>query len=92
MSADRRDTRHKAIGRRDDEPKFSGLHTKSVTSARDSAADAGVVVPEKNPHAAALGRLGGLMGGRARANSLSAARRRAIARKAARARWNRSKT
>jgi hypothetical protein len=50
------------------------------------------VVPEKNPHAAALGRLGGLKGGRARANSLSAARRRAIARKAARARWNRSKT
>jgi hypothetical protein len=40
-----------------------------------------------NPHAAALGRLGGLKGGPARAGSLSAARRRAIARKAALMRW-----
>jgi len=42
---------------------------------------------KKNPHAAALGRLGGLKGGRARANSLTAEQRRRIARKAARARW-----
>jgi hypothetical protein len=90
MSSDRRDTRHKAIVRHDDPPKAPVLHNKTVTSSRDSAADTGVV-PEKNPHAAALGRLGGLKGGRARANSLSAARRRAIARKAARARWNRGK-
>jgi hypothetical protein len=41
-----------------------------------------------NPHAAALGRLGGLKGGPARAAKLSPARRRAIARAAARARWN----
>jgi hypothetical protein len=39
----------------------------------------------KNPHAAALGRLGGLKGGRARADALSATRRRELARKAARA-------
>jgi hypothetical protein len=45
----------------------------------------------KNPHAAALGRLGGLKGGRARADRLSAAKRREIARKAARARWGKSK-
>jgi hypothetical protein len=90
MAADRRDMRHKAIVRHDDEPKHPVIHAKSVSSARDTAADAGVV-HEKNPHAAALGRLGGLKGGRARANSLSAARRRAIARKAARARWHRSK-
>jgi hypothetical protein len=90
MRGDRRDTRHKAIVRHDG-PKLPVLPNKNVTSARDSAADAGVVA-EKNPHAAALGRLGGLKGGRARANSLSAARRRAIARKAARARWNRSKS
>jgi hypothetical protein len=45
----------------------------------------------KNPHAAALGRLGGLKGGRARAKTLSADERRAIARKAARARWTRRK-
>ena len=90
MSSDRRDMRHKTIVRHD-EAQVPPLHNKSVTSTRDSAADAGIV-PEKNPHAAALGRLGGLKGGRARANSLSAARRRAIARKAARARWNRSKS
>jgi hypothetical protein len=43
--------------------------------------------PEKNPAAVALGRLGGLKGGKARAKSLSAAKRRAIAKKAAKARW-----
>jgi len=47
--------------------------------------------PQKNPHAAALGRLGGLKGGRARAISLSPAKRREIARKAARARWRKQK-
>lgn len=43
---------------------------------------------EKNPHAAALGRLGGQKGGPARALKLSAERRREIARKAAEARWH----
>lgn len=41
----------------------------------------------KNPAAVALGRLGGAKGGKARASSLSAARRKQIAQKAARARW-----
>jgi len=41
----------------------------------------------RNPHAAALGRLGGLKGGPARAANLSAMRRREIARTAAHARW-----
>lgn len=40
-----------------------------------------------NPHAAALGRLGGLKGGPARAARLSPERRRDIARRAARKRW-----
>jgi hypothetical protein len=43
---------------------------------------------EPNPHAAALGRLGGLKGGPARAAALSARRRREIAKAAARARWS----
>jgi hypothetical protein len=43
---------------------------------------------ERNPHAAALGRLGGLRGGVARAAALSPRRRREIARAAARARWS----
>jgi len=42
---------------------------------------------DRNPHAAALGRLGGLRGGVARAAALSPRRRREIARAAALARW-----
>src|SRR5689334_21437233 len=43
----------------------------------------------KNPSAVALGRLGGVKGGLARAARLSARRRSEIARKAAEARWRR---
>lgn len=42
---------------------------------------------EKNPAAVALGRLGGLKGGKARAAKLSASKRMQIARKAAKHRW-----
>lgn len=41
----------------------------------------------KNPAAVALGKLGGPKGGRARAESLSPAKRKAIAKRAALARW-----
>lgn len=41
----------------------------------------------KNPAAVALGRLGGLKGGKARAEKLSPGKRRRIAKKAAKARW-----
>ncbi len=41
----------------------------------------------KNPHAVALGRAGGLKGGKARAKVLTSKRKSAIAKKAARARW-----
>ncbi len=43
--------------------------------------------PKKNPAAVALGRLGGLKGGKARAAKLSPAKRKAIAKKAAAKRW-----
>lgn len=55
-----------------------------VTAEADKA-------PEKNPAAVALGRLGGLKGGKARAESLSPKKRSEIARKAASARWRRAK-
>jgi hypothetical protein len=45
------------------------------------------VIIKKNPAAVSLGRLGGLKGGNARAESLSPRQRSAIARKAAKARW-----
>ena len=43
--------------------------------------------PEKNPAAVALGRLGGLKGGAARAKKLTAEEGSEIAKKAASARW-----
>lgn len=42
---------------------------------------------KKNPHAVALGRKGGKVGGKARALKLTAQERRAIAKAAAEARW-----
>ncbi len=57
----------------------------------------GIVVPEhlrpgqKNPYASSLGRLGGLKGGPARAQKLSAKQRKEIAAKAARARWGKKR-
>jgi len=44
-------------------------------------------VKEKNPAAVALGRLGGLKGGKARAASLTPKKRKEIAQKAAQTRW-----
>ena len=41
----------------------------------------------KNPHAVALGRLGGKVGGKNRAAKLTSERKREIASQAARARW-----
>lgn len=47
---------------------------------------------EKNPAAVALGRLGGLKGGAARAAKLTAEQRKEIAKKAAAKRWGRDLT
>lgn len=44
----------------------------------------------KNPAAVALGRLGGLKGGKARANALSPEKRAAIAKAAAAQRWKKT--
>ena len=43
--------------------------------------------PEKNPAAVALGKLGGLKGGKARAEAMTPERRKEIAQKAAPKRW-----
>jgi|SRR5688572_2489858 hypothetical protein len=50
-----------------------------------------VALAVRNPHAAELGRLGGLKGGRARAKALSPERRREIALHAIRTRWAKKK-
>lgn len=44
----------------------------------------------KNPAAVALGKLGGIKGGRARAAKLTAQERKEIAQRAAKARWGKS--
>lgn len=48
--------------------------------------------PKKNPAAVALGKLGGQKGGPARAKKLTAKRRSEIAKKAAAARWSKTKS
>lgn len=47
---------------------------------------------KRNPHAVALGSMGGKKGGKARAKALTVEKRRRIARKAASARWKSKKT
>ena len=49
------------------------------------------VGPSKNPHAVALGHIGGLKGGPARAKALTPKKRSQIASKAAKARWGKNK-
>jgi hypothetical protein len=60
-------------------------------ATRDRDSEEGAEKPAKNPAAVALGRLGGLKGGPARARMLSEQRRKEIARKAARARWEQAR-
>jgi hypothetical protein len=66
----------------------------NVAASRLVAALTGEPAPRKssqrkNPAAVALGRKGGLVGGKARAESMTAKQRRASAKKAAKARWAR---
>jgi hypothetical protein len=58
-----------------------------MATGESSAADAPPELEGKNPAAVALGRMGGLKGGKARAKALSAKRRSEIAKKAAAKRW-----
>ena len=62
------------------------VNVLAATIVSEATADAS---EGKNPHAVALGRLGGKKGGPARAKRLTAEQRQEIARKAARARWAR---
>lgn len=66
-------------------PKRSSINAQSISEQVAQEAEA---QPEKNPAAVALGRMGGLKGGRARAAKLTPAKRKAIAKKAASARWS----
>lgn len=63
----------------------------AVKVARIATGDEEETIKEKNPHAVALGKLGGAKGGHARAQKLTPERRSEIARKAIQARLNKSK-
>ena len=62
-------------------------HDFSVTAFRVVQEATGQIEPRPKQDMKALGRLGGLKGGHARARLLTSNRRSAIARKAAQARW-----
>ncbi len=63
------------------------LASEIVRAATEGEPDAPVKEDTRNPHAVALGRLGGIKGGKARADKLSPEKRKEIAQKAAKARW-----
>lgn len=83
--------------RRSSTPKRKGTEHDFTVVARRVVEQAigerldGSPLPEpdagKNPHAVALGKLGGAKGGKARAKALSSAKRKEIAKNAAKARW-----
>lgn len=67
-----------------------GLATGTIVQTPRQPAEPELGREAVSAAAAALGRLGGLKGGKARAAALSPARRRAIAKKAASTRWKKS--
>jgi hypothetical protein len=67
--------------------KRSSIQKVRVTPSVNEVEESSFPSPEKNAAAVALGRLGGLKGGRARAEKLSPKKRTQIAKKAALARW-----
>ena len=70
-------------------PRDANQLAKSIVDLAVGESEDTAPIPDgKNPAAVALGRLGGLKGGKARAASLSAKKRSEIAKKAAKARWN----
>jgi len=60
---------------------------KAARRVLDAVIEATEGSPTKNPAAVALGRMGGLKGGKARAEGMTPKQRTASAKKAAKARW-----
>lgn len=69
------------------QPKDINQLAASILAQAIGELDGLATTGKKNPAAVALGRLGGLKGGKARAKGMSARKRTEIARKAAAARW-----
>lgn len=73
-------------------PTDVNLLASSIVRAATGEKPTSENISQKNPAAVALGRLGGLKGGPARAARLSAAKRKQISTKAAKARWKQQKS
>ena len=73
-------------------PRDLNLLAKKIVDLATGEPEAPTPEDTRNPHAVALGRLGGKKGGKARAASLTPEERKEIARKAAKARWERKNT
>jgi hypothetical protein len=68
-------------------PRDPNQLAKSIVALATGETVDPVIDDGRNPHAVALGRLGGLKGGKARAKALTANQRSAIAKRAAKTRW-----
>lgn len=72
-------------------PKRSSNKKQDINQLASSIVEKAIADTEKdagkNPHAVALGRMGGLKGGKARSEKLTPEQRKEIAQKAANARW-----
>ncbi|MFC5409713.1 hypothetical protein ACFPMF_10370 [Larkinella bovis] len=68
-------------------PKDTNQLAKLIADIATGEADNDTPEDTKNPAAVALGRLGGLKGGKARASKLTPEQRKEIAQKAAQKRW-----
>ncbi len=69
-------------------PRDLNQRAKAIVDLATGGLEPAPGIPDgRNPHAVALGRLGGLKGGLARAAALSPKKRAKIARAAAQARW-----
>jgi hypothetical protein len=72
-------------------PADTNKKAKSIVAIATQEETVNANEDNKNPAAVALGRLGGLKGGNARAKALTAKKRSEIAKKAAAARWGKLK-
>lgn len=69
-------------------PKDSNQRAHAIARMLTEGPEPGEVMTERSEVLAAAGRRGGKKGGKARAKNLPAVRRKAIAKKAAKARWS----
>jgi hypothetical protein len=68
-------------------PRDPNVLAKAIVDLATGETKESIIVDTRNPNAVALGRLGGLKGGKARAKALTTTQRVRIAKLAARKRW-----